>query len=78
MENTMGWDTSVLKKFYETYDPKSPRPIHVIDLFSGPKKNVAEQNTNVTEYIVMLKKRIDDLEKQNTEYWEMIKKLTDK
>ena len=79
LKNAMGWDISMLKDIGKDVPVPSAPGKHVVDLFEGPRANRAASNRSfMVHYIEYLEKRIDELERQNEEYWEMIKKLTEK
>lgn len=81
MSNNMGWDTSMLQRVNETPIPPLPDlegKKHLINFFEGPRTNRATYRDLTAKHIEYLERRINELEKQNAEYWEMIKRLTEK
>ena len=101
VKNDRGWDASALKNIMETTAPfhvyNFMNPAHVealrfriaeaqgVPTVSKPRMNRESKNEKLYEENLMLKKRLDelekrieDLDKQNKEYWELIKKLSDK
>lgn len=79
LENDRGWDTSALRAKVESVDPSVSPKIHMMDLFSGPVRNISAKNKNWdAKHIEMLERRVEELTRQNAEYWELIKKLMDK
>ena len=79
LENDRGWDTSAWRAKVESVDPSVSPKIHMMDLFSGPVRNISAKNKNWdAKHIEMLERRVEELTRQNAEYWELIKKLMDK
>lgn len=89
LNNDMGWDVgplinadkveiSIPDSNYDSGINESEK-LRMISLFDRPVRNSAASNKkwNV-KHIEMLEQRIKQLEQQNAEYWELIKKLTDR
>lgn len=76
LENTMGWNVDMLRNV----DPSKPsKPAYMSWIANPPVPNDSSRNkTWEQKKIEMLEKRIEQLEQQNAEYWELIKKLTDR
>lgn len=57
--------------------PEGQLPESLVNIL-GPRKSSEIKLEKLYDENVRLKKRIEELEQQNAEYWEMIKKLTGK
>ena len=83
VENDMGWDTTPLLNSDRVEIPipsaNTTEKLRTIDFFDRPVRNsVASNKKWEVKHIEMLEQRIKQLEQQNAEYWELIKKLTDR
>ena len=83
VENDMGWDTTPLLNSDRVEIPipsaNTTEKLRTIDFFDRPVRNsVASTRKWEVKHIEMLEQRIKQLEQQNAEYWELIKKLTDR
>lgn len=74
LDNKEGWDVEMLRKVDLDLENLYAGWIAATSAPNDPSHNKSWEQKKIE----MLEKRIEQLEQQNAEYWELIKKLTDK